>query len=140
MRRRRRNSRIPGMVASPTPMVGMSGDSMSSIRQLAPSCRASRLAAIHPAVPPPTMAMRSIRPADAMITSRPCALSPSEARAHADQEAPVSGFEREGQIRELQILALIFLRQVDPFNRDGEVRRDVVAHLRIELPVLAPPD
>jgi hypothetical protein len=51
-----------GMVASPTPTVPISGDSMTVMAQPVPgSARASMLAAIQPAVPPPTMAMRLIR-------------------------------------------------------------------------------
>src|ERR1700691_2292508 len=56
------NSRIGGMVASPTPMMPMSADSTTRI---APTPRASRrasmAAAIHPAVPPPTMTMSRTR-------------------------------------------------------------------------------
>src|ERR1700676_1933345 len=53
---------IGGMVASPTPTVPMSGDSITVITVRVPGrARAKMLAAIQPAVPPPTMAMRLIR-------------------------------------------------------------------------------
>ena len=50
-----------GIVASPTPTVPMSGDSITVMAVPVPgSARASMLAAIQPAVPPPTIAMRLI--------------------------------------------------------------------------------
>ena len=53
---------IGGMVASPTPIVPMSGDSMTVMAQPKPGrARARMAAAIQPAVPPPTMAMRLSR-------------------------------------------------------------------------------
>ena len=51
-----------GIVASPTPMVPMSGDSITVMTHCrSGSARARMLAAIQPAVPPPTMAMRLMR-------------------------------------------------------------------------------
>ena len=52
---------MPGIVASPTPTVGISGDSMSWTEHVGPSFLASALAAIQPAVPPPTTAIRLMR-------------------------------------------------------------------------------
>ena len=61
MLRKRSRSMIGGMVASPTPTVPMSGDSITAIAVPVPGrARARMLAAIQPAVPPPTMAMRWI--------------------------------------------------------------------------------
>src|ERR1700730_9581478 len=62
MLRSRSISMMGGIVASPTPTVPMSGDSMTVMMQPVPgSDRAKMLAAIQPAVPPPTIAMRLIR-------------------------------------------------------------------------------
>src|SRR6185312_6407727 len=52
------NCRIGGTVASPTPTVPISGDSITVIAQVCFSTRESAAAAIHPAVPPPRIAMR----------------------------------------------------------------------------------
>src|SRR6202035_2435062 len=50
-----------GIVASPTPTVPMSGDAMTVMTVAVPGRpRAKMLAAIQPAVPPPTIAMRLI--------------------------------------------------------------------------------
>src|SRR2546423_1467705 len=46
-----------GTVASPTPMVPISSDSMRRMAQFGPSTLARAAAAIQPAVPPPTMRM-----------------------------------------------------------------------------------
>src|SRR5271154_3358114 len=62
MLKNRKRSIIGGMVASPTPMMPISGDSTTVIAVRVPGrARASMLAAIHPEVPPPTMAMRRMR-------------------------------------------------------------------------------
>jgi hypothetical protein len=59
MLRKRNKSRIGGMVASPTPTVPISGDSTTLMAHPVPGmARAKMLAAIQPAVPPPTMAIR----------------------------------------------------------------------------------
>src|SRR6185503_18165165 len=59
------NERIGGIVASPTPIVPISGDSITVIRAgLFFSTRASNAAAIQPAVPPPTIAMLCIGESD----------------------------------------------------------------------------
>src|SRR5882672_1010333 len=56
------NKRIGGIVASPTPTVPMSGDSMTRIAPKPRPMRRARIAAaIQPAVPPPTMAMSRTR-------------------------------------------------------------------------------
>src|SRR6185312_4654627 len=53
------NCLIGGIVASPTPTVPISGDSTTSMRTTSRFRRRARIAAaIHPAVPPPTIAMR----------------------------------------------------------------------------------
>src|SRR6185503_15220990 len=49
------NCAIAGIVASPTPTMPISEDSMSVIVSLGPSTRASAAAHIQPAVPPPAM-------------------------------------------------------------------------------------
>ena len=64
------NAWIGGIVASPTPTVPISSDSTSVIATLCvPSTRATAAAAIHPAVPPPMIAMlrkaRSLMPRSA---------------------------------------------------------------------------
>src|SRR3954471_823569 len=46
---------MAGMVASPTPTMPISDDSMSTIVRRGPSTRASAAAVIQPAVPPPAM-------------------------------------------------------------------------------------
>src|ERR1700691_4112564 len=57
LRNRSRSTR-GGMVASPTPTLPISGDSMTVMAHPVPGkARANMLAAIQPAVPPPTMAM-----------------------------------------------------------------------------------
>src|SRR5882672_4806649 len=61
MLRKRNKSMMGGIVASPTPTVPMSGDSMTVMKVPVPGrARAKMLAAIQPAVPPPTIAMRLI--------------------------------------------------------------------------------
>src|SRR5690348_6247596 len=57
--------RICGIVASPTPTVPISADSIRRISRCGPSARASSAAAIQPAVPPPTITTRRI--ADSFI-------------------------------------------------------------------------
>ncbi len=60
MPRKRKKSVIGGMVASPTPMVPMSGDSITVMPRPGID-RASMLAATQPAVPPPRMAIDRMR-------------------------------------------------------------------------------
>src|SRR5678815_3135076 len=100
-----RKSMIPGIVASPTPIVGISGDSMSWIEHVRPTFLARALAAIQPAVPPPTIAIRLIRPS--------VCIACSEVAADAEQYAPRTRIERERQVLELQVLTLILLGDVD---------------------------
>src|SRR5688572_5939224 len=57
MRSESLNARRCGTVASPTPTVPMSSDSISRIEAVDPSVCARAAAAIQPAVPPPTMTM-----------------------------------------------------------------------------------
>ena len=62
MLRNRSTSMMGGIVASPTPTVPMSGDSITVMRVPVPGrARDNMLAASQPAVPPPTMAMLPIR-------------------------------------------------------------------------------
>src|SRR5580704_3073931 len=62
MLRNRSTSMMGGIVASPTPTVPMSGDSITVMTVPVPGrARDNMLAASHPAVPPPTMAMLRIR-------------------------------------------------------------------------------
>ena len=51
----RLNSRIGGIVASPTPTVPIFSDSIKRMPMVDPIVRASSAAAIQPAVPPPAM-------------------------------------------------------------------------------------
>src|SRR6202030_890792 len=61
MLRNRNKSMMGGIVASPTPTVPISGDSMTVMTLPVPGrARAKMLAANQPAVPPPTIAMRLI--------------------------------------------------------------------------------
>src|SRR5258708_2647595 len=61
MLRKRNKSMMGGIVSSPTPTVPISGDSMTVMTVAVPGrARAKMLAAIQPAVPPPTIAMRLI--------------------------------------------------------------------------------
>src|SRR4051812_16735928 len=130
--RKRRKSMMPGIVASPTPTVGISGDSMSWIEHVRPTFLANALAAIQPAVPPPTIAIRLIRPSVCMDCS--------EVAANAEQYAPRSRLERERQVLELQILTLVLLGQVDRFERHPEPVAELVSDLRIDLVVGTIPD
>src|SRR5690242_19124290 len=131
--RNRRNSMIPGIVASPTPIVGMSGDSMSWIEHVRPTFLASALAAIQPAVPPPTMAIRLIR-------RSACTDALSEVAADAEQDTSRSRLVCERQVLVLQILTLTLLGQVDPLQRHTEPVAELVGDLRIDLVVVAIPD
>src|SRR5262245_55131845 len=100
--RKRRKSMIPGIVASPTPIVGMSGDSTSWIEHVRPSFLPSAAAAIQPAVPPPTIAIRLMRLSVGMDDS-------SEVAADAEQYTSRPRIEGERQVLELQVLALVLL-------------------------------
>src|SRR6185312_5970382 len=60
MSSRRWNVTSVGMVASPTPTVPISSDSMSLMSSTRPSVFASPAATIHPAVPPPAMTILRI--------------------------------------------------------------------------------
>src|SRR5882672_2847592 len=90
------NKRIGGMVASPTPIVPMSGDSMTRIApKPRPTRRARIAAAIQPAVPPPTMAMSRTRLCT-LLTDEPrmCRQGADrllDHRAHAEQRRPGLG-------------------------------------------------
>jgi hypothetical protein len=55
------NDLIGGIVASPTPTVPISSDSTSEMAIVPPVARASAAAVIHPAEPPPTIAMERSR-------------------------------------------------------------------------------
>src|SRR5262245_50311128 len=117
MPRKRRKSRIGGIVASPTPTVPISVDSISSIVHVDPSTRASALAAIHPAVPPPTMAMRRMRRslvasamkprlemhAGADPPSAPADFRSLHLQLEAEEVAPPRVGVRERHILELQV-------------------------------------
>ncbi len=124
---------IPGIVASPTPTVGISGDSMSWIEHVGPTFLANALAAIQPAVPPPTMAIRLMRPSVCMDDF-------SEVAADAEQYAPRPRLEGERQVLVLQVLTLILFGQVDRFQRHTELVVELVGDLRVDLVVVAIPD
>src|SRR5690348_14901887 len=64
---------ICGIVASPTPTVPISADSISRISRRGPNARAKSAAAIQPAVPPPTITTRRIA---ASFMPEDCALDP----------------------------------------------------------------
>src|SRR6185369_14093369 len=127
-----RKSMIPGIVASPTPMVGMSGDSMSWIEHVRSTFLAKALAAIQLAVPPSTIAIRLIRPS--------VCIACSEVAADAEQYAPRTRLEGERQVLVLQILTLILFGQVDRFQRHAQPVAELVGELRIDLVVAAIPD
>jgi hypothetical protein len=62
MLKNRSASMIGGIVASPTPIVPISGDSMTVMTVRVPGrARARMLAASQPAVPPPTIAILRMR-------------------------------------------------------------------------------
>src|SRR5271167_2730852 len=155
-----------GMVASPTPTVPMSGDSITVMIVPVPgSARANMLAAIQPAVPPPTIAMRLIcklsaipRNLDMRESHRTARRVPAGARTaagtlshrrtclgcggaglelalYAEVEAATPVIIRERLIRPLQVRMLRFVGKVLHGEQDTDVLVEVVARLRVERPI-----
>ena len=126
---------IGGIVASPTPMVPMSGDSMTVMTMPVPGrARDNMLAASHPAVPPPTMAMRWI----AMSHAKDAAgrwragLTACPSRRRSSGVPIVVG---ERQIRPLQVGVLRRIGEVLHRYHHAEVDVEIVADLGVELAV-----
>src|SRR5882757_1453531 len=156
--RKRSRSMMGGIVASPTPTVPMSGDSMTVMTAPVPgSARANILAAIQPAVPPPTIAMRFICPlsgeswSDMVIEAGSCGEKGPPRRPEpdmaatrgrlleftlqTDEESASAFIISKWQVRPLQIRVLHRVRQVLEREEHADVLVVVVANLPVELAV-----
>src|SRR5579884_2442041 len=126
------NARKVGRVASPTPIVPSWEDSTSTISSIRrPTTAARAAAAIHPALPPPTMTI--LRMAEPAIT-QPCR---SQCSAQLHRERPPAAIPLE-RVRTDMLLcqrSVDRIRQVQRLEPEGDVGSDVVEHRGIELAV-----
>src|SRR5688572_10896928 len=121
--------RIVGQVPSPTPIVGMFGDSMSVTRT--PPARvlclaAMRAAVIQPAVPPPTMTTDWT----GVVMQR------SEVSPYAEGEAPAAVFGQQEMITEAAVLGDDLLGEIQALEEQREVVVEVIAAADVPLVVI----
>ena len=127
---------IGGMVASPTPTVPISGDSITLIEVPVPGrARARMLAAIQPAVPPPTIAMRLMCRVSVIPPLRKASCATLELALHAQEEAAPAVIIRERLVRPLQVRVLHRIGEVLYREEYPDMLVEVISHLPVELTV-----
>src|ERR1700690_3754094 len=152
MLRKRSRSMMGGMVASPTPTVPISGDSMTVMTVPVPGkARARMIAAIQPAVPPPTITMRLIRLLSVIATpirtierkkkhrhsggNRRGGARALEFALHAEEVTATAVIIGEWQVLPLQVGVLRGVGDVLRREKHTHGLVEVVPDLRIQLPV-----
>ena len=92
-----KNSFSCGVEPSPTPTMPISGDSSTATDSAAPQRRFSRLAAIQPAVPPPTTITRSALGAVSVMAAAPAGVGGIVA-GHAGAGEAAAKYDLQSQL------------------------------------------